>query len=125
MATIVVGNEEVIFDFTGMERLWLGRRRLRVPLRAVRQVEYVDHPLRLARGPRRGLTVAGHTKIGVWGLFGRSRQLVHARRGVPGLRLRIDRTDVDGRFDEVLVSTPEAVGLARAITRRTTPGARA
>ncbi|MFC6022419.1 hypothetical protein ACFP2T_40475 [Plantactinospora solaniradicis] len=117
MATMRISNEALTFDFQGMERLWLGRRALTVPLRSVRQVAYADRPLRLARGPRRGYVVSGIAKIGVWGLLARPRQLVYARRGVPGLHLRLDRAAVDGRFDEVVFSTPDAAGLARVIAQ--------
>jgi hypothetical protein len=117
MATMRISSEALTFDFEGMERLWLGRAALTVPLRSVRQVAYADRPLRLARGLRRGYVVSGVAKIGVWGLFSRPRQLVCAWRGVPGLHLRLDHATVDGRFDEVVFSTPDAARLTRDIAQ--------
>jgi hypothetical protein len=118
MATMRISTGALTFEFVGLERLWLGRRVLTVPLASVRQVTYADRPLRLARGLRRGYAVSGVAKIGVWGLLGRPRQLVYARRGVPGLHLRLDRTAVDGNFDEVIFSTPDAAELVHAVEQR-------
>lgn len=113
MATVTVVGDRVEVRFTGWERLWTGRRQLTVPLGAVRQADLVDEPLRLARGARRGITVSGLLKIGVWGLFGGTRQLVAARSGEPGLHLVLDRAAGGGEFDEIVVSGP---GMADAIT---------
>ncbi|MET8340138.1 immune inhibitor A domain-containing protein [Streptosporangium canum] len=59
---------------------------------AVRQAVVTDQPLRIPRGARKGLTVSGHTKIGIWGIYGGPRQLVSANRNLPGpLHNRIPR----------------------------------
>ncbi|WP_239312196.1 ABC transporter ATP-binding protein [Plantactinospora mayteni] len=113
-----ISSDTVAFEFEGLERLWLGRQALTVPLRSIRRVAYVERPLRLASGARRGLVVSGVAKIGVWGVFGGPRQLVYARRGLPGLHLRLDRSMVDGAFDEVVFATPDAARLAAAVERR-------
>ncbi|MEN3612728.1 hypothetical protein AAH979_24635 [Plantactinospora sp. ZYX-F-223] len=120
MATMRISGDAVAFEFTGLDRLWLGRRALTVPLRSVRRVAYVERSLRLAAGARRGLVVTGIAKIGVWGLFGGPRQLVYARRGMPGLHLRLDRSTVDGALDEVVFATPDAARLAAAVQRHIT-----
>ncbi|MBE1484630.1 hypothetical protein [Plantactinospora soyae] len=117
MATMRISNEVLTFEFQGMERFWLGRRTLTVPLRSVRQVAYADRPLRLARGMRRGYLVSGVVKIGVWGLLTGPRQLVYARRGIPGLHLWLDSATVDGGFDEVVFSTRDAARLVRTIAQ--------
>ncbi|AVT31596.1 hypothetical protein C6361_21320 [Plantactinospora sp. BC1] len=118
MATMRISGDALAFEFEGLERLWLGRRALTVPLRSVRQVAYVERPLRLASGARRGLVVTGIAKMGVWGIFGGPRQLVYARHGMPGLHLRLDRSMVPGAFDEVVFATPDAARLVAAVQRR-------
>ncbi|GIJ76359.1 hypothetical protein SAMN05443287_102125 [Micromonospora phaseoli] len=117
MASVTLSSDMIDIRFTGWERLWTGRERLAVAIRAVRHVAQVDSPLRLARGARSGYVVSGFVKIGVWGLFGGPRQLVAARRGEPGLHLVLDRAGAGGEFDEVVLSGPDAPGLAEAIGR--------
>jgi hypothetical protein len=117
MASVTVTSNVIDIRFTGWERLWTGRGRLQLPVTAVRHVAAVGRPLRLARGARRGLAVSGFAKIGVWGVFGGPRQLVAAHRGEPGLHLVLDRTAVDGGFDEIVLSGPAAPGQAEAIGR--------
>ncbi|MEV2237492.1 hypothetical protein [Micromonospora sp. NPDC049891] len=117
MASVMLSGDVIDIRFTGWERLWTGRDRLAVAVGAVRQVARVDNPLRLARGARSGYVVSGFVKIGVWGLFGGTRQLVAARRGEPGLHLVLDRAGTGGQFDEVVLSGPDVPGLAEAISR--------
>ncbi|GAA2355584.1 hypothetical protein [Dactylosporangium salmoneum] len=117
MASVTVTGDVVHIRFTGWERIWIGRERLALRLTAVRQAAQVDNPLRLARGARRGCVVSGFTKVGIWGLFGGPRQLVSARRGEPGLHLVLDRAATGGEFDEIVLSSPAAPGLAETIRR--------
>ena len=117
MASVTVTGDVVDVRFTAAERFWIRRAGLTVPVAAVRQVSLVPRPLRLAHGARRGITVSGFLKIGVWGLFGGRRQIVAARRGEPGLHLVLDRSAVGGEFDEMVLSGPAAAGAADAITR--------
>ncbi|GLI03344.1 hypothetical protein [Phytohabitans aurantiacus] len=119
MASITVTGALVDIQFTGWERLWVGRERTVIPVGAVRYAALVADPLRLARGGRRGIVVSGLLKIGIWGLFGGPRQLVAARRGEPGLHLVLDRAAAGGQFDEVVLSHPAAPGIADAIGRAT------
>ncbi|WP_405430139.1 hypothetical protein [Micromonospora sp. NBC_00617] len=117
MASVMVTNDVIDIRFTGWERLWTGRDRVALRLVAVRRVDLVDDPLRLARGARRGYVVSGFAKIGVWGLFGGPRQLVAARRAEPGMHLVLDRPAGGGEFDEVVLSSPAAPGLVATIKR--------
>jgi hypothetical protein len=117
MASVTVTDELIDIRFTGWERLWIGRERLSIPVAGVRHAALVADPLRLARGGRRGVVVSGFLKIGVWGIFGGPRQLVAARRGEPGLHLILDRAAAGGQFDEVVLSSPAAPGVADAIAR--------
>ncbi|MEV0155410.1 hypothetical protein AB0H57_16940 [Micromonospora sp. NPDC050686] len=123
MAAVTVTGDLIDIRFTGWERIWVGRERFALRLSAVRHAAGVDNPLRLARGARRGYVVSGFAKVGVWGLYGGPRQLVAARRGEPGLHLVLDRAAAGGEFDEVVLSTPAAPGLAEAIGRAMAAGA--
>ncbi|MEU0569388.1 hypothetical protein ABZ297_28985 [Nonomuraea sp. NPDC005983] len=105
----------ITIEFGPWERLFTGRARHTVPLTAVRQAAATGQPLRVPRGPRKGLTVSGHTKIGVWGVFGGPRQLVAVHRHLPGLHLLLDRASSGDEFDEVVVSVPDAERLAEAV----------
>ncbi|MEV6927509.1 hypothetical protein AB0M46_23820 [Dactylosporangium sp. NPDC051485] len=117
MATVTVTGRMVDIQFTGWERFWTRRERVTMPVAAVRHGSLVADPLRLARGARRGIAVSGVLKIGVWGLFGGPRQLVAAHRGEPGLHLVLDRALAGGEFDEVVLSSPAASGIADTIGR--------
>ncbi|SCF11750.1 hypothetical protein GA0074695_3590 [Micromonospora viridifaciens] len=114
MATTTLTSDSIDIRFTARERMWTRQQQLTVPLTAVRRVTSVAEPLRLARGARRGLTVSGIVKIGVWGLFGGPRQLVSARAGQPGLHLVV-QPDAAGGYDEIVLSDPDAPALAAAI----------
>ncbi|MFC4009992.1 hypothetical protein ACFOY2_22380 [Nonomuraea purpurea] len=115
MATVIINDGSIILRFGSWERFFAGRARHTIPLAAVRQAITTDEPLRVPRGARRGLTVSGHTKIGVWGLYGGPRQLVAVNRHLPGLHLLLDRASSGGEFDEVVVSVPDADQLVEAI----------
>ncbi|GII60901.1 hypothetical protein Skr01_09860 [Sphaerisporangium krabiense] len=117
MATVMITDGSIAIEFGPWERIFTGRSRHTIPLRAVRRAAVTDRPLRVARGARRGLTVSGHTKIGVWGLFGGPRQLVAADRHRPGVHLVLDRDGSGGEFDEVVVSVPDAARLVETIRR--------
>jgi hypothetical protein len=117
MTSITVTDGTIDLRFSRWERLWLGRARLSVPVAAVRHVAVVDHPLRLARGARRGLVVSGLIKIGSWGLFGGTRRLVVAYRGRTGLHLILDREASGDEFDELVLSDPAAAAVAETVAR--------
>ena len=117
MAAVTVTGDVVDVRFTAGERFWIRRARLAIPVAAVRHASLVAQPLRRAHGARRGITVSGLIKVGVWGLFGGPRQLVAARRGEPGLHLVLDRAATGGEFDEVILSGAAAARAADAITR--------
>ncbi|MCP2324165.1 hypothetical protein HDA40_002672 [Hamadaea flava] len=119
MASMTCTEEAITIRFSGWERLWVGRELQVIPLAAIRDAAYVERPMSLARGARRGLVVSGFTKVGVWGMFAGPRQLVAARHGVPGVHLDLDRSASGGEFDEVIVSDPAAASLAQAIRHKT------
>ena len=115
MAKIDFDGRELRVRFSTLERWATWRAEVRVPLTAVRTAEVVAAPLRSTRGGRVGALISGVLKVGRWGLGTGMRQLVSVRRGVPGLLVRIDKTD---GFDELLISTERADELAAALTSR-------
>ncbi|RSM56004.1 hypothetical protein DL991_09285 [Amycolatopsis sp. WAC 01375] len=115
MATMDITEGGVRVRFSGWERLAVWRDEVVVPRAAIKVVEHVDAPLRRTRGGRVGALISGVLKVGYWGLGTGIRQLVSVRRGVPGLRIEIDRGVAGLSFDEVLVSVPNAAELADAL----------
>ncbi|MFF4196867.1 hypothetical protein [Nonomuraea sp. NPDC001831] len=115
MATVWVGEGMVVIEFGRWERFLTGHGRYTLPLASVREARVADDPLRVPRGARKGLSVAGHVKIGVWGLFGGRRQLVSVTGDTPAVHLLLDRAASGGEFDEVVVSVPDAGGVAAAV----------
>jgi hypothetical protein len=115
MAEVMIADGVITISFGPWERFFTGHARYTLPVTAVRQAVATDRPLRVPRGPRRGLTVSGHTKIGVWGIYGGPRQLVSANRRLPGLHLLLDRPSSGGEFDEVVISVSDADHLVQAI----------
>ncbi|RSN45802.1 hypothetical protein DMC64_13680 [Amycolatopsis sp. WAC 04197] len=111
MATIDIADGGVRVRFSSWERLAVWRDEVIVPSSAIKAVEFVEEPVRRTRGGRAGVLISGVLKVGYWGLGTRTRQLVSARRGVPGLRVEIDRAVAGLPFDEVLVSAPNAADL--------------
>ncbi|GAA2820976.1 hypothetical protein [Nonomuraea rubra] len=115
MATVMITDGSITIEFGLWDRLFTGRARHAIPVAAIRQATVTEHPLRVPRGGRKGLTVSGHTKIGVWGLLGGPRQLVSVNRNLPGVHLLLDRRSSGGEFDEIVISTPDADRLVEAI----------
>ncbi|WP_030888650.1 hypothetical protein [Streptomyces sp. NRRL F-5053] len=124
MAVVKVTKDRLTVEFSGRESMWARMDSVTVPLAAVREVRCVDRPLREARGARKGYQSA-FTKIGVWGVFTGPRQLVSARRGEPGLHIRLDKAAAGGgagkcgEFDEIIVSVADPAGLAEQIAHGT------
>jgi hypothetical protein len=84
---------------------------LDVPLTAVATAEAVPDGARAVRGVRApGLAWPGGPRIGTWRGRGATRW-VAVRPGQPALRLALQGE----RYDEVLVTTPEAAPLAAAL----------
>lgn len=113
MALVESKGTAVEVRFEGWEPLFVGRRRLEIPLSAIRASACVERPMRATSGGRVGLYATGIAKIGRWGLGVGRRQLVSVRRGVPAIRFTLDR-DVTG-YDEVLISVPDAAGFLRSL----------
>ncbi|MEO3892390.1 hypothetical protein [Nonomuraea sp. B5E05] len=121
MASVTLHRDVLIVRFAFWERPFALRGRLAVPLAAVRDIADiadVEQPLRKTRGVRRaGVLVTGLLKIGSWGLTSGVRQFVCVRRGVPALRVVLDAGTSTLRYDELLISTPDAAEVADAVLR--------
>jgi hypothetical protein len=111
----MIADGVITIRFGPWERFFTGHARYALPVAAVRQAVSTDRPLSVPRGPRRGLLVSGHTKIGVWGIYRGPRQLVSVNRRLPGLHLLLDRSISGGEIDEVVVSVSDADRLVHAI----------
>lgn len=67
---------------------------------------------------RGAVVIAGLLKIGTWRAPGSSR-LVCIKRGLPTLRISVDKTRARGHFDEFLIGVTDAQAAANAIDART------
>jgi hypothetical protein len=117
VAQIRIDTNEVTVELAWWERPFGGGRSvLAVPLAAVLGADLVERPLSATTGGRSGLLVSGLLRIGRWGVGTGRRQFVSARRGVPAVRVRVDRAAA-GRlgYDELLISTPDAVRVAATL----------
>jgi len=99
--------------FPGWEALMAGRSGFSARPDAVRSARAEPGWSSEVLGYRSGLVVSGYRKVGVFTHPSGHRRLVSMARGLPLLRVVTDRTATG--FDEVLVSTPDADALARAI----------
>ena len=110
MTHIRLESTQLTIEFPGWEAMMTGRSRMTVPLAAVRGARAEEGWTHEMLGIRSGLVVSGFRKLGTFRHPDGTRRLVAMRRGMPLLRLAVDR-DVTG-VDEILVSTPEAARLA-------------
>ncbi|GIG67226.1 hypothetical protein [Phytomonospora endophytica] len=113
MATLTRTPTTVRVDFGPWERLCTGRASYEFPTTAVVSATVLPDPVGYLRGARRGLSVSGFVKVGVWGLFTSRRTLAAAYRGTPGLRLVL----AGAEFAEIVVSHADAAALAGAFRR--------
>ncbi|WP_037357798.1 hypothetical protein [Amycolatopsis orientalis] len=114
MAKAEIVRDRLRVRFAWWERLAVWRAEITVPLARIRTAETVDDPLARTRGGRAGILVSGVCKVGIWGLGTGTRQLVSVRRSKPALRIVLD----GGKVGELLLSLPDAAGLAEAIEAR-------
>ena len=113
MAQLVVGTDEVRVRLSRGEKIGGLHGDLAAPLNRVRDAEAVAEPYLVVRGIRApGLGVPGRIKIGTWRSKG-CRTFAVARRGQPGVRIRLH----DNTFDQVVLSVPDGPGLVAAIRK--------
>jgi len=84
------------------------------PVAAVRDVEVLDHWSYTPLGAHIGLIVTGLLKIGTWRTPSVAR-LVCMKRGLPTLRVAVDRQRTGGHFDELRISARDAHETADAL----------
>jgi hypothetical protein len=117
MASITFTDQELHLTLTRREKVAALHGDIRVPLSAITEVRVTEDPVGAARGLRApGLNWPGRTKIGTWRGRGR-RQFLVARRGVPAVLVGLRGTT----FDELVVSLPDARGVADALRARLAP----
>lgn len=113
MTQVSVDGQQVHIDFPGWEAVMVRRRSIPIPLRWIRDVRVESGWTSEALGMRVGLVVSGHRKLGTFHHLSGTRRLVSMTRGLPLLRLGVDRAATG--FDEILLSTPDAAGIAEAL----------
>mgnify|MGYP000079455649 CR=1 FL=1 len=117
MATVRTTLTALTVRLTRGEKLAGFTGDLEVPLRAVREVEVVDEPLREVHGLRSpGLALPGVRKIGTWRRRG-ERTFVSVRKEQPAVRIRLS----GARFDVLLIGADDAVADAAAIRAALSP----
>jgi hypothetical protein len=110
MATVQLRPPVLSVRLTRAEKIAGILRDVDVPLAAVRGIEVVPDGIAATRGLRAPGLGLPRRKIGTW----RSRKgkaLVSVRRGQPAVRIRLEGQ----RWDELLVGTDDASGLATAL----------
>ncbi|WP_193105677.1 hypothetical protein [Brachybacterium sp. FME24] len=100
-------------DFPGWEALMARRGSVEVPREAIASVQVEPGWSSEILGLRSGLVVSGYRKVGTFRHPSGTRRLVSMTRGLPLLRVRVDRA-VTG-FDELLLSTGHAEEIAQAL----------
>lgn len=111
MSTVSLIPGELLVKLSRTEKVAGLRRDVRIPLRAVADVEVVPDALAAARGVRApGLALPGVRKVGTW-RTGAGAEFVVARRGEAGVRLTL----TGHNLASVLLGDDDAEGLAMRI----------
>ena len=111
MAKLTIEGTDLVLSLTTTEKIAALHGDVRVPLQQVTSIETLPDALAAVHGVRApGLAFPGRTKIGTWRGRG-ARRFVVARRGEPGLRIRMK----GARYDELLVATPAGERVAAMI----------
>jgi hypothetical protein len=114
MVQLASSPEALSIRLTRREKVAGLLRDLVVPWRSVSSVTVEDDGMKAVRGLRApGLALPGRVKIGTWRRRG-GRSMVVVRAGVPTLRIVLQGE----RYDELLLSHPEAHALVRDLGRR-------
>src|SRR6478609_6810336 len=113
MTEVSYGRDGLHVRFPGWEAHMAGREMFIAPTASVRGAHAEAGWSSEILGVRSGLVVSGFRKVGVFTHTSGVRRLVSMKRGLPLLRVAVDREST--QFDEVLVSVPEAAAIADAI----------
>lgn len=116
MSMIDYTPEGLLVRFPGWEAAMAGREAFLAPPGAIDCAQAEPGWSSEVLGFRSGLVVSGYRKVGTFLHPSGTRRLVSMKRGLPLLRVQLDRTSTG--FDEALLSTPDAVAIAREIGNR-------
>ncbi|AYA23829.1 MULTISPECIES: hypothetical protein [Rhodococcus] len=86
-----------------------------VPLNSISSVEVLPRWTSETLGIRSGLTVSGYLKVGTFLHPRGTTRLVSMKRGHPILRVGLRGRKADEKFDELLLSSPDAYEIAEAL----------
>lgn len=117
MATLLVDGSDLLVKMAELEKFEAMHADLRIPLRAVRTVRVVDDAWPELRGIRApGTGIPGVIAVGTRrGSFGKDFAVVHGREQAIVVEL-------DGAaYSRVVVTTPDADGVAAEIQRHLMP----
>lgn len=118
MTIVNVRSGGLVLEFPGWESAMVRRSTMHVPAEAVLDATAAPGWTSEVLGIRSGLVISGYRKLGTFTHFSGMRRLVSMKRGVPLLRVAVDR-GLTG-FDELLLSTSEAEQISRGL-RSTEP----
>jgi uncharacterized protein len=114
MASLTLNDQQLLLELSTREKIAGLHGDIEIALSDVQDVRVEPDPIKAIRGIRApGLAIPGRTKIGTWRGHG-YRSFVVARRGVPAVRVGL----ATGKYDELLVSTPEAEQIADTLRAR-------
>ncbi len=115
MPNITYDNLHLRVDFGNHETLMTARRSFEVDSDAITGFEVQPGWISEVHGMRYGYHMLGLHKLGIWKHPSGTKRLIAMKRGTSVLRVRLDRSKVDGGFDELLISTPEAADIAETV----------
>lgn len=104
--------------FPGWEAAMVGRDTFTAPTASIRSARTTEGWSSEILGYRSGFVVSGYRKLGVFTHPSGTRRLVSMKRGLPLLRVALVREIAE--FDELLVSSPDAVALGEALSAAVT-----
>lgn len=111
MARLSVDGGDLVLSLSLLERLGALHRGIRVPLPQVTEVAVTDRPWPLLRGLRApGTGVPYLIALGTWRYRG-GRDFVAVYRRLPAVVVTL----AQGPFTRLLVSSPDAAGVAAAV----------
>ncbi|PTR25643.1 hypothetical protein C8K36_10673 [Rhodococcus sp. OK519] len=115
MGELSVQGDRVLLRLSRFERTAGLHGDVTVPIEHVSDVDVVADPFANIRGMRApGLGIPRRLRIGTW-RGGSVRTFVVARSGVPAVRVRTVGRASGAEFDELIVTTPDAIDVSRRI----------
>ena len=113
MATSIWRDDALHLSFSWWEAIMVRRSAMEVPLPEISSVEVLPGWTSEILGIRSGLVISGYLKVGTFRHPRGTRRLVAMKRGYPVLRIGVRRAGTG--FDELLLSSPHAYALAKAV----------